>query len=92
VRIEGSVLRTEGIWSSRVHDRAILYSLDQGKAIILNATGAALWDALDAPRSPSDLAKVLIGRFPDLSAERAREDVDSFLDQLLSESVLQLLP
>ena len=90
--IEGSVIRTKGVWFSPVHDRAVLYSQDQGRAIVLNPTGAALWAVLDSPRSPSDLTAFLMDRFPDLSADRARADVDAFLDRLLAENVLQLLP
>lgn len=84
--------RTDGVWSSAVHDRAVLYSWEEGKAIVLNATGATLWDALESPRTPGGLAALLIERFPSLSAERARADVAAFVDRLLGESVLQPVP
>jgi hypothetical protein len=83
--------RTDGVWSSPVHDRAVLYSWDEGKAIVLNPTGAALWEALESPRTLAELATLLIERFPTLSAERARADVTAFVDRLLGESVLQPL-
>ena len=88
-RSEASLRRAEGVWSSAVHDRAVLYHGDQGKAIVLNPTGALLWDALESPRRPSELAALLVDRFPDLSAARARADVAAFVDRLLGESVLQ---
>lgn len=81
--------RAEGVWSNPVQDRAVLYSWNDGKAIVLNPTGAALWEALESPRTPDDLAELLIHRFPGLSTERARADVAAFLDRLLSESVIQ---
>lgn len=56
---------------------------------MLNATGAALWDALESPRRPSELAGLLIQRFPHLSPERADADVIAFLDRLVREGVLQ---
>ena len=84
--------RTEGVWSSSVRDRAVLYSWNEGKAIVLNPTGAALWAALDSPRTPLELAGLLIERFPTLSAERAHADVAAFVDRLLGESVLQPIP
>jgi hypothetical protein len=83
--------RTDGVWSSAVHDRAVLYSWNEGKAIVLNATGATLWEALESPRTLSELAALLIERFPTISAERARADVTAFVDRLLGESVLQPL-
>ena len=86
---DGRLRRTDGIWSSAVHDRAILYSQNEGKAIVLNPTGAVLWEALESPHTPSELAAVLVQRFPDLPADRALADVSAFLDRLLGESVLQ---
>jgi hypothetical protein len=74
-----------------VQDRAVLYSTPQSKAIVLNATGAALWDALETPRRPSELADLLIQQFPDLPADRARADVAAFLDRLVHESVVLLI-
>ena len=88
-RPDGSLRRTEGVWSSAVHDRAVLYHGDQGKAIVLNPTGAILWEALVSPRRPSELAALLIDLFPDLSPDRARADVAAFVDRLLGENVLQ---
>ena len=71
-----------------MQDRAVLYSTPQSKAIVLNATGAVLWDALETPRRPSELADLLVRRFPDLPADRAHADVAAFLDRLVSESVV----
>jgi hypothetical protein len=88
-RPEGPLRRTDGVWSSPVHDRAVLYSQDEGKAIVLNPTGAVLWEALESPHTPSELAALLVQRFPDLSPDRALADVNAFLDRLLGESVLQ---
>jgi len=88
--VDGPVRRADDVWSSGVQDRAVLYSSTQSKAIVLNATGAALWEALEAPRRPSELADLLIQRFPHLSIERARNDVAAFLDRLVAENVLQV--
>jgi hypothetical protein len=86
---DGPVRRADDVWSSGVQDRAVLYSSTQSKAIVLNATGAALWDALEAPRRPSELVDVLTERFPNVSGDRIRDDVASFLNRLIDENVLQ---
>ena len=88
VNLDGPIRRAEGVWSSGVQDRAVLYSTPQSKAIVLNATGAALWEALETPRRPSELAQLLIQRFPQLPADRAHTDVAAFLDRLVRESVV----
>lgn len=75
-----------------MHDRAVLYSEELSKAVVLNATGAALWEALETPRRPPELAALLTDRFPGLSAGRAIRDVEAFVDRLLAERVLQRVP
>lgn len=84
-----SLRRAEGVFSNAVADRAVLYSRNEGKAIVLNPTGAVLWEALESPRTPSELAESLVRRFPGLPADRALADVSAFLDRLLGEGVLQ---
>lgn len=84
--------RAEGVWSKPVQDQAVLYHWDQGKAIVLNATGAALWEALETCSTASGLADILVARFPGLSPERARADVAVFLDRLQRESVIESGP
>ena len=86
---DGALRRIEGVWPSPVHDRAVLYNEREGKALVLNPTGAALWEALEFPRTAAELATLLTRRFPDLPADRARADVGVFLERLLAESVLQ---
>ena len=80
--------RADGVWSRAVQDRAVLYSWDDGKAIVLNPTGSVLWEALESPRTAAELAEALVHRFPELPSERARADVDAFLARLRDESVV----
>ncbi len=88
--VDDPVRRADDVWSSGVQDRAVLYSSTQSKAIVLNPSGAVLWEALEAPRRPSELADLLIQRFPHLSMDRARADVGAFLDRLVRENVLHV--
>jgi len=90
--VDGLVRRADDVWSSGVQDLAVLYSSTHSKAIVLNATGAVLWEALESPRTPSELVDLLIRRYPHLSADRARADVVAFLDRLVSENVLHPVP
>jgi hypothetical protein len=85
---DGPVRRADGVWSSGVQDRAVLYSTPESKAIVLNPTGAILWEALHSPRRPSELAALLVQRFPELTSDRARADVTAFLDRLVRERVV----
>jgi hypothetical protein len=89
---QGRLRRTAGVWSNPVQDRVVLYNSDDGKAIVLNGTGAKLWEALESPRTPSELAALLRERFPHVPVERATADVAAFLQRLLGESVLEFVP
>ena len=80
------------MWSRSAGDRAILYSWDEGKSIVLNPTGAVLWESLESPRTASELVDVLVGRFPGLQTEHARVDVARFVERLVGEGVLRSDP
>lgn len=69
-------------------DGGVLLDLETKVYFTLNATGAALWSQL--ARGPSDraaLATHLVRAF-DVTAERARADVDQWLAELLHEGLL----
>jgi len=84
--------RKEDVWSRAVGDRAVLYSWDAGKAIVLNPTGAVLWEALQSPRTASELGDILVDRFPGLPVERARADVAAYVERLFGENLLRSEP
>lgn len=56
----------------------------------LNATGVAIWKALEEgePASPEALARGLVDRFAGVSLEEARTDVESLLAELRAEDLI----
>jgi hypothetical protein len=48
-----------------------------------NGTGAAIWDALETPKSLQDLCEVIHGKY-DISHENAEEDIKVFLREICS--------
>lgn len=81
--------RKEGVWSRPVGDRAVVYSWEEGRALVLNPTGAALWEALETPRTEAELCDLLVARCPGLPSERARADVSTYLQRLMAENLLR---
>ena len=55
--------------------------VDMNGLVILNATGACLWEALAEERTPEELAAVVADRF-DVDLDRARADVQAFLEEI----------
>jgi hypothetical protein len=66
---------------------AILMDLDRGRTLGLNATGSFLWPRLSSS-SEEELVGALLAEF-DVSPERARSDVQSFLGQLRERGFIQ---
>ena len=69
-------------------DRAAIYHTSAKTAVTLNPTATLLWNALESPRTSSDLVDDLRKKFPMLSAETAQKDVDAFLKDMVRHELL----
>jgi len=56
----------------------------------LNATAAALWDAMSAPKTAAELEKLLIDGYG-ISGEDARSDVAEFLTLLQENKMIRVI-
>ena len=81
--------RSSSIETSPVGDRVVLYDTVSRKAIVLNPTGAWLWNSLSTPRSADELSQQLQARFPTVEERRIQEDVAACLRQLTEQEVVQ---
>ena len=59
--------------------------------IVLNSTGEALWEHLATPQDVDELARYLSQAF-EVTLDRARDDVDAFLQDLVSARAVQQVP
>ena len=73
---------------SKVGDRVILYHRESREAIVLNPSGAWLWQLLDSSQTKPVLAERLQSRFPFLDTEQAVKDTSVFLDDLLQHGMV----
>jgi hypothetical protein len=55
--------------------------VDMNGLVILNATGACLWEALEQERTVEELAAVVAGQF-EVNGERARADAQAFVGEI----------
>jgi hypothetical protein len=76
------------VQSSVVGDRVVLLHRRTQKSIVLNPTGASLWNALATPTTAADLADRLLAAHAELPPDRAASDVAAFLEQLSEQELV----
>jgi hypothetical protein len=81
----------KGHASATVHDETVVLHQREGVYYGLNATGAIVWQALDSPRTIAELAALLQEQF-DVTEEKAKEDVQRLIEELLGKKLVELLP
>lgn len=62
--------------------------MDMNALITLNATGRLVWELLAEDRSPEELVAEVVAHF-EVDQERARADIQAFLDQLRDMGLLE---
>ncbi len=61
-------------------DGVLLIDAESSKVIEFNSSGAVLWRELETPASASQLLDVLTAKYPKISKEALKHDIDSFLE------------
>ena len=79
------IRRCELIDTSKVGDRVVLYHRDRQTAIVLNPTGARIWELLAQPRGVQELTEHLVDDFSSSQPDQVAQDVTSFLTELLDQ-------
>ena len=80
--------RAANIDTSSVGGRAILFERASKRAIVINPTGARLWQLLEVPHSHTQLSAALSREFPDVEAARIEGDVGQHLRELLDQKLI----
>jgi hypothetical protein len=88
----GSYSRSPDASASTVGDRVVLYHRTSRAALVLNPTGSWMWQQLTSPRTADALANDLRARFPSLSDDDARRDVEAFLADLAHHAMVSVAP
>ncbi len=64
---------------------ALLYNPDSDEVVLVNETGKLIWDFINRPRTPAEIAAFVEQETTD--AENAAADAESFLESLLPDFV-----
>lgn len=71
-------------------DGAVLFNPDTNETAVVNVSGRMLWHFLMRPRTIEDMSFYLKEKFEDVSLEQASEDVNRFIQDLLSDFLVEM--
>ena len=86
---ETIISRGEDAISEELGHETVILNPQSGRYVRLNRTGTVVWQALDAPRTVNFLIELLVQRF-DVTDDRARNDLASFVDTLAERDMLSV--
>ena len=69
-------------------EEVILFHPEANRFVVLNGTGSFLWGLLEAPHTPSNLAKAVCGQFAAVEFLDALRDVEELLEQMVSQELV----
>ena len=81
--------RSSRVSESRVGEKVILYHKSDKKAVVLNPTGAWVWEVITSPHTLDALSELLRGHYPELTQERAKQDLSTYLAELEGQKVIE---
>lgn len=82
-------VRTDDHISTKLDGEEVILHRGSERYFGLNAVGTRLWDLLEEPRTIEDLVTTIREEF-DVSEERSREDVESFVDDLEAADLIEV--
>lgn len=77
--------------SSKIQDDLIMMSTESDFYLSLNGCGERIWELLASPLRVTDICRILASEYA-IEADAAEPQVISFLDQLLSQKAIDVLP
>ena len=78
--------------TSVVGERVIVFERASKSASVLNPTGAQVWNSLATPQTSAQLNAALQAQFPDAPAAQLQSDVETYLQQLLAQKLIERAP
>ena len=84
-----TLVRTDDHISTKLDGEEVILHRESEHYFGLNAVGTVLWDSLEEPRTIDDLVAIIREEF-DVSEERGREDVESFVADLEAADLIEV--
>jgi hypothetical protein len=88
--VEQAIVQRRGEWlSAEVGDELVMMNADSGNYVTMSRVGARIWEMIEKPKSTDELFALLLREF-DVTPETCRNDVQKFLDELVSHGAITL--
>jgi hypothetical protein len=81
--------RSAGQVSCMINGEVAILSLEKAIYFGLQGVGVQIWEALEQPRSVSDLCQLIMAEF-DVSAEQCHQDVVGLLEDMRKEGLVEV--
>ena len=89
IRLSSRVVRNEAIDFTQIDDTVVMMDLDEGRYYEFDRVGARVWALLESTPQVAEMCEVLVAEFQ-VPAETCRDEVRTFLDELLRLAVVQV--
>ncbi|HEX6924136.1 MAG TPA: PqqD family protein [Longimicrobiaceae bacterium] len=76
--------------SAEVHGETVILQVETGRYYGLDEVGSRVWNMLDQPRTPREIADRLVEEF-DVDRERCEADLDDLLRGFLERKLIQFV-
>lgn len=83
-------VRSDAVLDNELDGEVVMLSIDSGKYFGFDASGTAVWELLDEPRSLEQVCTTLTERF-DVDMETCRRDVAAFMEQLVADGTVRTI-
>jgi hypothetical protein len=84
---EKKLSRNIEIIDSQIDDETVMMDVEKGAYYGLNNIGSAIWDALEEPKTISNLIDVLTKKY-EVSSEECEKDITPFIEQMTKAELL----
>ena len=90
MNLDVKVIRSDEVLTSEVDGEVVMMSIDNGTYSGLDAIGSKIWELLEKPITVSEICDIMEARY-DVERDVCEKDVLSFLEDLASDSTIQVM-
>lgn len=85
--LDSIVFQKEDVDVTELNGEKVMMNLDKGKYFMLNETGSVIWDAINEPKSISEIIESIINEY-DIDKETCESKVLEYLEKLNHEELI----
>jgi hypothetical protein len=88
---EPTISRSPRVRAAAVAGETVLLHLDQARYFTLNSTGGRVWEALETPRTVSELVDAVCASH-EVEPARARTEIEALIAELAADRLVEVGP